>query len=347
MRFTIVREDAAWAAGAGAVVGAGAAILTKLGNPIDGGVSIACFCRDVAGSLGMHPFIEFSYLRPELTAIVLGAGAAALIKKGYQPSWGSSTVLRFIIGVLLSLGVFAYVGCPLRTGLRCAGGDPSAVFGLAGLIAGVGIGTVFLVHGFTLGKSRSGTKISGAVFHLFFVILLLLLLIHPVFMTFSNRRHAPLFVSLAVGMLIGVAGQRSKLCFIGGIRNFFICGDMTSLMGLLSLIVSAMAMNAVLGQTHFGIHIIGSGDFLWSFLAMCEVGIASTFLGGCPFRQIILASQGNIDSAVTIAGITVGAAIAYNCDSAFIAGSLDLNGKIAVIAGCAVLVVIGFLNREK
>jgi YedE family putative selenium metabolism protein len=124
MRLRIVYSDAAWTAGAGAVAGIGAALLTKLGNPVDGGVSIACFCRDIAGAFGLHQIMEFSYLRPELAAIALGAGAAALIKKGFHPSGGSSTILRFIIGVVLAFGIFAFVGCPMRTGLRLAGGDP-------------------------------------------------------------------------------------------------------------------------------------------------------------------------------------------------------------------------------
>ncbi|MBN1307523.1 MAG: YedE-related selenium metabolism membrane protein [Chitinispirillaceae bacterium] len=347
MRCRVVYQDAAWAAGAGAVAGAGSALLTRLGNPIDGGISIACFCRDIAGSLGLHQIVEFSYLRPELAAIVLAAGATALVKKDFSPTGGSSTVVRFFLGILLSFGVFAFVGCPMRTGLRLAGGDPSAIAGLAGLIAGVGIGTVFLVKGFTLGKSAPTTKINGTVFHTVFVIFFLFLLTQPVFITLSNQRHAPLIASLAAGTLIGIAGQRSKLCFIGGFRNFFLIGDMTLLTGFFFLVFSALATNMVLGQAHFGVHIIGSADVLWSFLALCLVGMASTFLGGCPFRQLIMASQGNGDSAITVAGITAGAAIAYNCNFAFTAGSLDLSGKIAVVGGCAALVIIGFLNRER
>ena len=347
VRFRIIFEDAAWAAGAGGSIGIGSAILTKLGNPIDGGLSIACFCRDIAGSFGLHQTIEFSYLRPELTAIVLAAGIVAMTKKQFQPSGGSSTVVRFIIGIVLALGIFAFIGCPMRTGLRLAGGDPSALAGLAGLIAGVGIGTIFLVNGFTLGRASPTTKTNGMVFHVIFVIILLLLLIRPVFITLSNRRHAPLIASLAIGAVIGIAGQRSKLCFMSGFRDLFLMGDTTSLMGFVFLALSALVTNVALGQAHFGMHIIGSSDFLWNFLALCAVGIASTFLGGCPFRQLILASQGNGDSAITIFGITAGSAIAYNCNFAFAAGSLDLHGKIAVVAGLAALIIIGFLNREK
>ena len=35
-------------------------------------------------------------------------------------------------------------------------------------------------------------------------------------------------------------------------------------------------------------------------------------LGGCPLRQLILAGEGNGDSAVTVFGMIVGAAFAHN-----------------------------------
>jgi hypothetical protein len=347
VRVKIAWADAAWLAGAGTIAGVGSALLTKWGNPIDGGMSIACFCRDIAGSLGLHQTLEFSYLRPELAALVLGAGAAALVKRNFQPCNGSSTALRFFMGMLLAFGIFAFIGCPMRTGLRLAGGDPSALAGLAGLVCGAGIGTLFLANGFTLGKTAPATKTSGLVFHALFALLLVLLLIKPVFISLSSQRHAPLAASLIAGALLGIAGQRSKLCFIGGFRNAFLIGDFTLLTGFVFLVLSALATNLALGQAHFGVHLIGSDDSLWSFLALCVVGVASVFLGGCPFRQVILASQGNGDSAMTVAGIMAGAAIAYNLDLAFTAESLDLAGKTAVAAGLAVLFIIGFLNLKR
>lgn len=347
MRVKIALGDAAWAAGAGTVAGAGSALLTKWGNPIDGGVSIACFCRDIAGAFGLHQTIEFSYLRPELAAIVLAAGATAIVKKNFQPCGGSSTVLRFFIGMLLAFGIFAFIGCPMRTGLRLAGGDPSAFAGLAGLIAGIGMGTLFLANGFSLSKTVRTTSSSGLAFHAVVLIVLLLLLVKPAFITLSSQRHAPLIASLAVGAILGVAGQRSKLCFIGGFRNAFLIGDFTLLMGFVFLVLSALVTNLALGQVHFGVHLIGSDDALWSFLALCVVGLSSVFIGGCPFRQLILASQGNGDSAISIAGIMAGAAIAYNLDLAYTAESLDVSGKIVVAASLFVLFIIGFITMRK
>jgi YedE family putative selenium metabolism protein len=347
MRLKIVLNDALWVAGAGATAGAGAAVLTSLGNPVDGGISIACFSRDMAGALGFHQVIEFSYLRPELIAIVFGAVLAAAVKGAFQPSGGSSTMLRFFIGMICSFGVFAFIGCPMRVGLRLAGGDPAAFAGLAGLIAGSGIGTLFLAKGFTLGKTSAVSRMNGLVFHCILALLFVFLITRPSFITLSRQRHAPLIASLAIGGLLGIAGQRTKLCFTGGFRNMFLIGDTTLLMGFVFLVLSAFLTNLALGQEHMGIHLIGSADVIWSFLALTVVGIASTFLGGCPFRQLILAAQGNTDSAITIMGIMAGAAISYNYYLAFMADSLDRNGKAAVLGGLIILIVIGLLNLKK
>ncbi|MBN2037701.1 MAG: YedE-related selenium metabolism membrane protein [Chitinispirillaceae bacterium] len=338
--------DTVWLAAAGTVAGVGSAVLSFLGNPVDGGVSVACFLRDIAGAFGLHQVIEFSYLRPEIAAIAFGALIASLFSKGFKPAGGSSPFARFIIGMVLAFGVFAFIGCPMRTGLRLAGGDPGALAGCAGLIAGAYGGTLFLARGFSLGKTAPAGRANGLLFHGVLVLLLVLLVAGSSFLTMSHERHAPLFIALGIGVVIGVLGQQSKLCFIGGFRNLFLIGDFTLLMGFVFLVISAMAANIVLGQMHWGVHIIGSADALWSFLALSVVGLASVLLGGCPFRQLILASQGNTDSAITITGMTAGAAIAYNYGLAFTAGSLDSAGKAAILGGGALLVLFGILFRD-
>jgi len=346
MRIKIAPRDAVWVGAAGAFAGAGAAILTYLGNPVDGGISIACFTRDIAGALGFHQVLEFSYLRPEIIAIAFGAMLASFIKGGFRASGGSSTLLRFFIGMICSFGIFAFIGCPMRVGLRLAGGDPAALAGLAGLTAGVAIGSHFLAQGFTLGRSNTASLANGLAFQFFLALLFILLIAKPAFISLSHQRHAPLIASLAIGGMLGIAGQRTKLCFIGGLRNMFLIGDSTLLMGFVFLILSAFVTNVLLGQAHIGVHIIGSADVLWSFLALTVVGLASTFLGGCPFRQLILAAQGNTDSAVSILGLLTGAALSYNYYFAFMADSLDRNGKMAVIGGLLVLFIVGIFNRR-
>jgi len=332
-------------AGAGLATGIGSAVLTKLGNPVDGGISIACFLRDVAGSFGLHGYGELSYLRPELFAIVLGATISSLASRKFHAVGGSSSLLRFIIGIILSVGIFTFIGCPLRTGLRLAGGDPAALPSLAGLIAGAWTGTQFLKRGFALEKCLPTTFLQGTVFHGIMVLLLVLLLMQPSFITLSKERHAPLLASLGAGAVIGIMAQKSKLCFIGGIRNFFLIRDFTLLYGCIFLVLGAFLANLMLGQFHFGVTIIGSSDLLWNFLSLFLVGFGSVLVGGCPFRQIILAAQGNTDSVLTLAGIAIGSSVAYNVNIAFVAGSIEMMSKIAILTGISLLLLIAFFNK--
>ena len=57
----------------GVVIGIAALVLTALGNPANMGFCIACFLRDIAGSLGLHSAGKVQYIRPEIIGLVLGA----------------------------------------------------------------------------------------------------------------------------------------------------------------------------------------------------------------------------------------------------------------------------------
>ena len=99
---------------------------------------------------------------------------------------------------------------------------------------------------------------------------------------------------------------------------------------------------------------IAHTDGLWNALGMYLVGFGCVLLGGCPLRQLILAGEGNGDSAVTVLGMIVGAAFAHNFglagsaaalkDEVYSAGGIGVNGKVAVIIGFAVLALISVLN---
>ena len=85
----------------------------------------------------------------------------------------------------------------------------------------------------------------------------------------------------------------------------------------------------------------------WQELGMVLVGWGSVLLGGCPLRQLILAGSGQSDSAVAVLGMVVGAAFCHNFSLASSTSGPTLNGKIAVVIGLVVCVVIGLLNRQK
>ncbi|HOO11878.1 MAG TPA: YedE-related selenium metabolism membrane protein, partial [Bacillota bacterium] len=64
-------------------------------------------------------------------------------------------------------------------------------------------------------------------------------------------------------------------------------------------------------------------------------------------RQIILGAEGNIDSVVTFMGMLVGAAFAHNFGLAASAAGPSANGRVAVIIGLAVVLVIGLMNTDR
>ena len=70
-------------------------------------------------------------------------------------------------------------------------------------------------------------------------------------------------------------------------------------------------------------------------------------LGGCPLRQLVLAGEGNTDSAITVFGLMAGAAIAHNFGLASSGEGPTGNGKIAVVIGLVAVAVIAVLNSEK
>jgi YedE family putative selenium metabolism protein len=155
---------AAWIGlASGLVIGAVAATLVKAGNPGNMGVCIACFVRDTAGVFG-GPALGMggvAYLRPEILGLVLGALASALAGREFRPRGGSAVPVRFVLGFVFMVAALVFLGCTVRAWLRLGGGDLNAAAGIAGLVAGVFAGTLFLRAGFDLGAARTLPRLAG------------------------------------------------------------------------------------------------------------------------------------------------------------------------------------------
>ena len=145
----------------GLALGALAVFLQLQGNPGNMGICVACFNRDIAGALGLHRAPIVQYLRPEIIGMGLGAFAAALLSGEFRARGGSAPFVRFLLGMIAAIGALVFLGCPWRVIMRLAGGDGNALFGLAGLICGVGIGTIFFRQGFSLGRSQKQSPVVG------------------------------------------------------------------------------------------------------------------------------------------------------------------------------------------
>lgn len=335
----------------GLLVGVLAVFLVLMGNPANMGVCIACFYRDVAGALGLHSAATVQYMRPEILGILLGAFLTSLIAKEFRPQGGSSTILRFFLGVMVMFGALVFLGCPLRMILRLGGGDLNALVALFGFIAGIFTGIFFLKNGFTLGRAYSQTASNGFVLPFIFFIFLILAGGTAILRASTEgpgSMNAPFLISLVVGLGVGFLAQRTRLCIAGGIRDAFLIRDYHLVSGFLAILIGTLIMNLIFGKFKLGFveQPIAHTSHLWNFLGLYVVGLGSIFLGGCPLRQTVLAGHGNIDSAVTIVGFIVGAALAHNFSIAASPQGVGAAGQYMVVVAIILLFIIGFIHSR-
>ena len=139
-------------------------------------------------------------------------------------------------------------------------------------------------------------------------------------------------VTIILGFIIGWLGQRSGFCSIGGIRDFFLFRQTRLLKGYVGLILSAFVFYLIFSL------LVPSAfpNFFWAIenpagilaaipgapgglsvaaTIICMlvggifVGIIGTLLGGCPLRQLVMTSEGNIKSGFFVIGMLVGALV--------------------------------------
>lgn len=336
----------------GLVVGIIAICLGVFGNPANMALCIACFIRDTAGALGLHRAEAVQYIRPEIIGIVAGAFVISLVKREFAPKGGSSPFTRFILGVCVMTGALIFLGCPLRMVLRIAGGDWNAAIGLVGFAGGILTGIAFLNKGFSLKRTYDQPAIEGTAPTAANIILLVALIAAPAFIFFSESgpgsMHAPVWIALAGGLVVGAVSQRSRLCFVGGIRDAVLFRDFRLLLGFTVILLTAFIGNLITGKFNPGIaeQPIAHSEWLWNILGLYLVGFGSVLLGGCPFRQLVLAGSGNGDSGITVLGFFAGAAICHNFGLASSGAGTTPGGRIAFAVCVAVVFIIAIVNTK-
>lgn len=340
----------------GIVLGIVAIVLVVSGNPKNMGFCIACFIRDIAGAAGFHQAKVVQYLRPEIPGLVIGSFLFSVFRKEFNPRGGSSPFMRFVIGAMVMIGALVFLGCPLRMVLRLSAGDMNAFVALLGFIAGIFTGVQFLNRGFSLGRYTKQSRLEGLAFPTLQIGLLIILLFGSSLLLFSESgpgsMHAPIIISFAFAIIVGMLCQRSRICFAGGIRDVFLIQDYTLLLGFCGVFVASLVGNLITGNFKLGFsgQPVAHSAHLWNFLGMYIVGFGSVLVGGCPLRQLILAGEGNTDSAITVAGMLLGAAISHNfklagaAANAQSAGGLGLNGKVSTVFIIVFLFVFAFMN---
>ena len=299
---------------------------------------------------------------------VFGSFIAALVCREWRPRGGSAPIIRFLLGVFAAVGALVFLGCPWRALLRLAGGDANSLVGIAGLAAGVGLGCVFLKTGYSLGRNYPTPKVAGWAFPAVMALLLGLLLLRTSFKegeaiffstTGPGAMHAPVWLSLLGGVLVGMLAQRTRFCTMGALRDAMLIRDFHLLTGVGAFLVAAVAVNLSTGGVKWGWEAmpISHMDHLWNFLGMMLAGLCFALAGGCPGRQFFLSGEGDGDAAVFCCGMFVGAGLVHNwflaatpdkiVENVLVVGGPGFCGKIAVVVGIAVCVVLGFTARSR
>ncbi len=136
-------------------------------------------------------------------------------------------------------------------------------------------------------------------------------------------------VTLLFGILIGWLGQRSGFCSVGGFRDFFLFRHTRLLYGYLALIGGAF-----IGYLAFWLitpsafenfsWVIGKGlmpvpgapanltvaaYIVLAIIGGIAFGLIGVLIGGCPLRQVVMTSEGNIKSLCFVIGMCVGAVV--------------------------------------
>lgn len=119
--------------------------------------------------------------------------------------------------------------------------------------------------------------------------------------------------TLVIGVILGYLGQRSRMCFVGGIRDFLLVRDTYLLRGLAAFGLTAwlaFPLVALISGARRGP--FAAADAVTVLLTVAGgfgVGYISTLANGCPFRQHVLAAQGVVSSSTYLAGFFAGAVI--------------------------------------
>jgi uncharacterized protein len=126
--------------------------------------------------------------------------------------------------------------------------------------------------------------------------------------------------TLLLGFIIGYLGQRSRLCFVSGYRDFILTHDTTLLKGVAGAFIGALGgfiVFSFLGSSILGFpmllqtSVLTRSTLVISIVAGLGVGIVGALSGGCPYRMHVLAAEGKKTYWVYLLGFYAGL-IFYN-----------------------------------
>jgi len=121
----------------------------------------------------------------------------------------------------------------------------------------------------------------------------------------------PAIATLVIGLVIGYAAQRSRMCFVGGIRDYILVRDTALLKGLVAFGVTAAVSFAIVrlltGELTPSFDLSDTVTIALVIAGGFGVGYVSTLANGCPLRHHVLAAQGVKSSIAYLCGFFAGA----------------------------------------
>ena len=145
--------------------------------------------------------------------------------------------------------------------------------------------------------------------------------------------------TLIVGFIAGFLGQRSRICFVGGMRDLYLVKSTYLFKGLIAFLIAAFV-----GYIFFNNNIAfpwffengfitaiagapctqGSAAYIITIIGGLGIGFFAVLSGGCPFRNTVMTAEGNKLALLYIIGFFIGAIIFH----------LFVFGFIQALFGC-------------
>ena len=125
-----------------------------------------------------------------------------------------------------------------------------------------------------------------------------------------------MFATLTLGFIIGFLGQRSRLCFISGYRDYVLMRDTELLKSVLGALVGAVGGYILFSFMGGFVPLFpllfqsprSSMLIMWTaaIVGGLGVGFFGGLAGACPFRMHVLAAEGKRTSLYYLGGFYVG-----------------------------------------
>ncbi|WP_319579897.1 YeeE/YedE thiosulfate transporter family protein [uncultured Methanospirillum sp.] len=154
-------------------------------------------------------------------------------------------------------------------------------------------------------------------------------------------------ITLIAGAIIGYLAQRTGFCAVGGFRDYILFRHTRLLKGFFSIIISAFVAYLLL-------HAITAGAFehfpwaltsgilspvpgapadlsaaaylILALIGGIGMGVIGVYLGGCPLRQFVMTTEGNMKSLWFVVGMAVGSVLFYLITMGLVKGILKIAG---------------------